>query len=69
MLRHALERHATAVILLRNQAEARPELTTGDRVLHAHLQRAGAAILVLVHDLVVIGGGEWISLRQQGSLH
>ena len=69
MLRHALERHATAVILLRNQGEALPELTREDRALHAQLQRAGAAILVLVHDLVVIGGGEWISLRQQGSLH
>jgi DNA repair protein RadC len=69
MLRHALERHATAVILLRNGAAALPELTPEDRALHAQLQRAGAALLVVVHDLVVIGGGDWISLRQQRSLH
>ncbi len=69
MLRHALERHATAVILLRNQAGALPELTGADRALHRRMERAGAALSVIVHDLVVIGGGDWISLRQQKSLH
>lgn len=69
MLRYALERHATAVILLRNQAEAQPVLTGADRALHARLEQAGAALSVLVHDLVVIGGGDWISLRQQRALH
>ena len=69
MLRHALERHATAVILLRNQGEAQPEMTPEDRRLHARLERASAALSVIVHDLVVIGAGDWISLRQQRSLH
>ena len=69
MLGFALERHATAIILLRNRADALPELTRVDRALHARLERAGAALSVIVHDLVVIGGGDWISLRQQRSTH
>ncbi len=67
MLHHALEQHATAVILLRSRADAPPELTGADRALHKRLEQAGAALSVVVHDLVVIGGGEWISLRQRKS--
>ncbi len=67
MLHHALEQHATAVILVRNQGNAAPKLTGEDRALHARLERAGTALSVVVHDWVVIGGGDWISLRQQKS--
>jgi len=69
MLRHALERHATAAILVRNRADAAPELTRWDRDLHAGLERTAACLSVTLHDLIVIGRGKWISLRQQKTLH
>lgn len=66
MLRHALERHATAVILVRNQGgDAAPKLTGEDRELHARLERTTAALSVTLHDLIVIGRGDWVSLRQR----
>ena len=69
MLHHALEQHATAVIVLRNQADAQPMLTGKDRALHTRLERAGAALSVVIHDFVVMGSGDWISLRQQKTAH
>ena len=66
MLRHALDRHATAAILVRNRGNDQPKLTADDRRLHDRLQRAAAALSVTVHDFVVIGRGDWASLRQQG---
>ncbi len=64
MLRHALERHSTAVILVRNLGAAAPMLSREDRDLHARLERTAAALSVTLHDLLVIGRGDWISLRQ-----
>lgn len=67
VLRHALDQHATAVILLRNAGRAAPVLTDADRFLHARLQREGAPLSVVVHDLVVIGGrGSMVSARRTG---
>lgn len=65
MLRHALERHATAAILVRNRGDAAPRLTAEDRDLHARMERTAAALSVTLHDLLVIGRGEWVSLRQR----
>lgn len=65
MLRHALERHATAVILVRNRGDAAPKLTGEDRELYARLERTAAALSVTLHDLLVIGRGDWVSLRQR----
>lgn len=65
MLHVALEQHATAAILVRNHGEAAPGITPADRALHAEVKRAGAALSVLVHDLVAIGAGRWTSLRQR----
>ena len=65
-LRQALDRHATAVILVRRQGDAPPAVTAEDHGLHGHFQRAAASLSVTVHDLVVMGGGDLASLRQQG---
>ena len=64
MLRHALDRHATAAILVCNRGDAAPRISKGDRDLHARLTRDGAALSVAIHDLMVIGRSDWVSLRQ-----
>lgn len=66
LLRHALDQHATATIVIRNAGPAAAKITAADRALHAEIHTAGSRLSVVVHDLVVIGRGEWTSLRQRG---
>jgi DNA repair protein RadC len=66
MLQQALDQHATATILVRNLGPAAPVITAADRALHTEVQRAGTPLAVVVHDLVVMGRGDWLSLRQLG---
>ena len=66
LVRHALDGHATATILLRNAGPVSPRIEAADRALHAAVQRAGQPLSVVVHDLVVVGKGDWVSLRQRG---
>lgn len=64
LLRQALERHATAAILVRNHGADPPGASRADRALLQHLRGAAAALSVQVHDMAVVGQGAWISLRQ-----
>lgn len=66
LLRQALERHATAAILVRNRADDPAEPTEADDDLYRHVRRAAAAVSVTVHDLVVIGQGDLTSLQERG---
>ena len=66
LLRHALDQHATATILVRNAGPAAAKIGTADRALHTEVHKAGAPLSVVVHDLVVLGRGQWVSLRQRG---
>ena len=66
LMRQALDQHATAAILLRNAGGLSPKIDAADRALHTEVQRAGAPLSVVVHDLIVIGRGDWVSLRQRG---
>ena len=62
LLRNALERHATAAFLVRNAGEGAASVTRADRALLAHVRPAAAALSVLVHDMVVLGAGEWLGV-------
>ena len=66
LMRHALDQHATAAILIRNLGPTAPKIGATDRATHTEVQRAGQPLSVVVHDLVVIGKGDWVSLRQRG---
>jgi DNA repair protein RadC len=66
MLKQALDQHATAAILVRNGGGAAPRITEADRALHTQASRAAGVLSVVVHDLVVVGRGDWVSLRQRG---
>ena len=60
VLKHALSHHATAVILLRTAPTASP--APADRPLLNHVRACAAELSVLVHDMVVLGGGNWIAI-------
>lgn len=66
VLGKALECHATAVILVHNRGQAAATVTESDRRLFAHVRRAAATLSVVVHDLIVLGRGEWLSLSRGG---
>ncbi len=66
LMRQALDQHATATILLRNAGDVSPKIGAADRALHTEVQRAGGPLSVVVHDLIVMGRGDWLSLRQRG---
>ena len=62
VLREALARHATAVILVRGSAES-PEVTEADGALFRTIRERAEALSITLHDLVVIGKDRhWCSL-------
>lgn len=65
LLQQALERHATAAILVRNLGDAAPAASKADRLLLQQIRDAAAPLAVQVHDMVVVGQGAWISLRPE----
>ena len=66
LLRQALARHAGAVVVVRSDGPGQPALTAADRAQHAALVKAAGLLSILVHDWMVIAGGEWVSLRKAG---
>ena len=66
MLRRALALHASALVVVRNAGAARPRVEASDRALCERLTRLAEIVSVHVHDLMVVGDGDWISLRQAG---
>ena len=63
LLRATLDRHASAVIIVRSNGSGPADIEARDRSLHAAVKRNAAALSVQVHDMVVLGGGKWASLR------
>ena len=66
VLRQALTNHAGALVMVRSEGAGRAALRADDRARHAALAEAADALSLLVHDWLVIGGGDWLSLRQAG---
>lgn len=66
LMRHALDQHATATILVRNLGPSAAKIGAADRALHTEVHKVGMKLSVVVHDLVVLGRGDWVSLRQRG---
>jgi DNA repair protein RadC len=67
--RHAVQVHATALILatIRPGTEP-PAVTARDRDLTGRITRAGHSLGVAVHDHLVFAGGGRLSLRREGLL-
>ena len=67
-MRRALDLHATALILVRilpPGALAKPTMAR-EAALAARMTRAAAPLAIVLHDHLLIGGENWISLKQKG---
>ena len=69
-MRRALDLHATALILVRIVAPGavgKPMLAR-EAALSARLARAASPLAIVLHDHMLIGGENWVSLKQKGLL-
>lgn len=67
-MRRALDLHATALIMVRVVPAgplAKPVLAR-EAALAARLAKAAAPLAIILHDHMMVGGDNWISLRQKG---
>ncbi len=66
VLKEALRRGATAVVVFHNHPSGDPEPSPEDIAFTRRLARAGAAVGVdLVDHLVLAGGARWVSMRER----
>jgi DNA repair protein RadC len=66
VVKRALELHAVALILAHNHPSGDPTPSREDLALTREIQRAAETLRITLHDHIIIGGGRWISFRQQG---
>ena len=67
-MRRALDLHATALILVRVVPPGPVAKATLAReaALGARLARSAAPLAIIVHDHMLVGGDNWVSLKQKG---
>lgn len=69
-MRRALDLHATALLLVRVVPPgplAKPTLAR-EAALGARLAKAASPLAIMLHDHMLVGGDNWVSLRQKGLL-
>jgi DNA repair protein RadC len=66
--KRALEKAATAVILVHNHPSGDPSPSAEDLAMTKEVKAATNTIGVAMHDHVIVGNGRWFSLRQAGLL-
>lgn len=66
VVRRALELSATALILVHNHPSGNPTPSAQDIDITQAVRAAAEPLSVAVHDHVIIGNGEWVSLRREG---
>lgn len=69
-MRRALDLHATALILVRvvPPGPLSKPFVTGEAALGARLARSASPLAIIVHDYMLVGGDNWVSLKQKGLL-
>jgi DNA repair protein RadC len=65
LLQHALDRYATAAILVRNGGAMPALVTAPDTAMLAHVRRAAGAVSVAVHDML-LGAGRSVAVGAAG---
>ncbi len=67
-MRRALDLHATALILVRilPPGSLGKSLIAREAALAARMARAASPLAIVLHDHLLIGGENWISLKQKG---
>ena len=68
ILRRALELGATAIILVHNHPSGDPTPSRADLDTTAEIARAAAALGVVLHDHLIVGGTRTLSFRREGLL-
>jgi DNA repair protein RadC len=69
-MRRALDLHATALILVRvlERGPLEKPAMAREAALAARMARAAAPLAIVVHDHLLVGGENWVSLKQKGLL-
>jgi DNA repair protein RadC len=68
VVKRALDLHATSIILVHNHPSGDPSPSREDIDMTQEIKRAAHALSIVLHDHVIIGNGQWISLRRMGLL-
>lgn len=68
ILRTALERRASAFILVHNHPSGNPMPSLDDVQLTRIVERGASALGLSLHDHVIVAGQDWISLKRLGLL-
>jgi DNA repair protein RadC len=68
VVKRALELHASAIILVHNHPSGDPSPSVEDIEMTREIKGAAQALAIVLHDHVIIGNGQWVSLRQRGYL-
>lgn len=66
ILRRALELSATAVVLVHNHPSGNPSPSRQDIEMTQAIRAAAEPLSIRLHDHLIIGNGQWISLRKEG---
>ena len=66
VVKRALELHATALILVHNRPSGDPTPSTDDIQMTKEIQVAAGVMGIAVHDHVIVGNGQCVSLRERG---
>jgi DNA repair protein RadC len=66
IVRRALELSASSLILVHNHPSGDPNPSRQDIDLTQAVQAAAAPLSIAVHDHIIIGNGQWVSLRKEG---
>jgi DNA repair protein RadC len=68
LVKRALDRHATAIILVHNHPSGDPSPSQEDIAMTREIKQAAQALSIVLHDHVIIGNGKWVSLKRLGLL-
>lgn len=68
VIKRALELHAVALILVHNHPSGDPSPSEEDILMTKAIKRAANALSLVLHDHIIIGNGEWFSMRKMGLL-
>ncbi len=68
IMKSALDLHASGIVLVHNHPSGDPTPSQADIVLTRDVAVAAKALGLMLHDHIIIGAGDWASMRMKGIL-
>src|SRR3989338_2729423 len=68
VVKAALDRHATAIILVHNHPSGRVEPSAEDRGITGKLQSACSAVGIKILDHLIVGDNQYFSFREHAAI-